>query len=133
MKDITARVGYRERPAGGWPLALWFWMRISAIGMVGLVVGHLYIMHIINSTDTIDFRFVAERFAGPWWRLYDLVILFFAMSHGLVGLRGICDDYIHHRGWRVTAEVGMWIAGVVFLALGALVLFTFQAPGPGGR
>jgi succinate dehydrogenase / fumarate reductase membrane anchor subunit len=123
-----AGAGYRERPAGGWPLLLWFYMRISAIGMVGLVIGHLYIMHIINSTDTIDFQFVAGRFAGPWWRLYDLVILIFAMSHGLIGLRGILDDYIHHRGWRVAAEVAMWIAGIVFLALGALVLFSFQAP-----
>jgi succinate dehydrogenase / fumarate reductase membrane anchor subunit len=123
-----AGAGYRERPAGGWPLLLWFYMRISAIGMVGLVIGHLYIMHIINSTDTIDFQFVAGRFAGPWWRLYDLVILLFAMSHGLIGLRGILDDYVHHRGWRVAAEAAMWIAGIVFLALGALVLFSFQAP-----
>jgi succinate dehydrogenase / fumarate reductase membrane anchor subunit len=123
-----AGAGYRERPVGGWPLLLWFYMRISAIGMVGLVIGHLYIMHIINSTDTIDFQFVAGRFAGPWWRLYDLVILLFAMSHGLIGLRGILDDYVHHRGWRVAAEAAMWIAGIVFLALGALVLFSFQAP-----
>ncbi|OFX27112.1 MAG: succinate dehydrogenase, hydrophobic membrane anchor protein [Armatimonadetes bacterium RBG_16_67_12] len=131
MRDATARTGYRERPADGWPLALWFYMRISAIGMIALVIGHLYIMHIINSTDTIDFKFVAERFAGPWWRLYDLVILVFALSHGLVGLRGIFDDYIHHRGWRVAAEVAMWILGIVFLSLGALVLFSFRPPAAG--
>lgn len=132
MRRAAARAGYRERPAGGWPLALWFWMRISAVGMVGLVIGHLYIMHVINSTDTIDFAFVAERFAGPWWRLYDLVMLLFAMSHGLIGLRGVLDDYVHHRGWRVAAEATMWIVGIVFLALGALVLFSFQAPTAGG-
>lgn len=124
----AARAGSRERPSGGVPLVLWFYMRISAIGMVGLVIGHLYLMHVLNSTDTIDFAFVAERFRGPLWRTYDLVILIFALSHGLVGLRGIFDDYIHHRGWRAAAEVAMWVVGVVFLALGALVLFTFQPP-----
>lgn len=124
----AARLGARERPAGGPALWLWFYLRISAIGMIVLVIGHLYIMHVINSTDTIDFKFVAQRFSGPFWRTYDLVILLFAMSHGLVGLRGIFDDYIHHRGWRVTAEVAMWVAGVVFVALGALVLFAFQPP-----
>jgi succinate dehydrogenase / fumarate reductase membrane anchor subunit len=128
MMKPAARMGYRERPAGGWPLFLWFYLRISAIGMIGLVIGHLYIMHIINSTDTLDFRFVADRFGGPFWRTYDLIILVFAMSHGLVGLRGIFDDYIEHRGWRVTAEVVMWIIGIVFASLGALVLFSFQAP-----
>ena len=128
MSRAAARRGYRERPAGGLPLALWFYMRVSAIGMIVLVIGHLYIMHILTSTDTLDFKFVAERFGGPFWRLYDLVILVFALSHGLIGLRGIVDDYLHHRGWRVAAEVALWVVGVVFLALGALVLFAFRAP-----
>jgi succinate dehydrogenase / fumarate reductase membrane anchor subunit len=125
----AARIGYRERPASGLALLLWFYMRLSAIGMIALVIGHLYIMHVINSTDTLEFQFVAQRFRGAFWRTYDLVILLFALSHGLVGLRGVFDDYIHHRGWRVTAEIAMWIIGIIFMALGALVLFVFQAPG----
>jgi succinate dehydrogenase / fumarate reductase membrane anchor subunit len=106
-------------------------MRISAVGMIALVIGHLYVMHVINSTDTIDFEFVARRFAGPLWRIYDLVILVFALSHGLVGLRGVFDDYIHHRIWRLAAEVALWIVGVVFLSAGTVVLFSFQAPAAG--
>jgi len=101
---------------------------VSALAMIGLVIGHLYIMHVINSTDTIDFQFVAQRFRGPFWRAYDLLILLFALSHGLIGLRGILDDYIHHRGWRVAAETALWIVGVVFVALGAFVLLTVQVP-----
>ncbi len=120
--------GKRERPGGGTSLFLWFYLRVSAVAMIGLVIGHLYIMHIINSTDTIDFRFVAERFRGPFWRTYDLLILVFALSHGLIGMRTIFDDYIHHRGWRAAAEAALWIVGIVFVALGALVLFIFQAP-----
>jgi succinate dehydrogenase / fumarate reductase membrane anchor subunit len=128
MSSAAARTGYRQRPPGGFSLLLWFYMRLSAIGMIVLVIGHLYIMHLLSSTDTLDFEFVAERFRGPFWRAYDLVILVFALSHGLVGLRGIFDDYIHHRGWRVFAEAAMWIVGIVFMVLGALVLFMFQAP-----
>ncbi|MGH2404184.1 MAG: succinate dehydrogenase, hydrophobic membrane anchor protein [bacterium] len=122
------RVGYRERPVGGVNLVLWFYMRVSAVAMIGLVIGHLYIMHLLNSTDTIDFQMVAARFRGPFWRTYDLLILIFALSHGLIGLRVIFDDYIHHRGWRAAAEAALWIVGIVFVALGALVLFTFQVP-----
>jgi len=105
-------------------LFLWFYMRISATAMLALVVGHLYIMHVINSTDAIDFAFVARRFATPLWRTYDMLVLLFALSHGLVGLRGILDDHIAHRGWRLAAETAMWIIGLIFLALGAVVLVT---------
>ncbi|MBI3997623.1 MAG: succinate dehydrogenase, hydrophobic membrane anchor protein [Armatimonadetes bacterium] len=130
MREAAFRTGYQERPAGGLPLFLWFYIRVSALAMIGLVIGHLYIMHVINSTDTIDFQFVAQRFRTPFWRAYDLLILLFALSHGLIGLRGILDDYIHHRGWRAAAEAALWIVGIVFAALGALVLFTLQfSPG----
>jgi succinate dehydrogenase / fumarate reductase membrane anchor subunit len=126
---VSARSAPRGvRPAAGLPLYLWFYMRLSAVAMVGLVIGHLYVMHVVNSTDVIDFQFVAERFRGPFWRAYDLLILVFALSHGLIGLRGILDDYVHHRGWRVAAEIALWIVGAAFAGLGALVLFTLQFP-----
>jgi succinate dehydrogenase / fumarate reductase membrane anchor subunit len=117
----------KPKPAGGVSLALWFYMRVSAIAMIGLVLGHLYIMHVINSTDTIDFAFVAARFRTPLWRIYDMLVLFLALSHGLVGLRGILADYIAPRGWRVAAETAMWVIGFVFLVMGAIILVTFQA------
>lgn len=124
--------GYaKPRPTGATALALWYYMRISAIAMLGLVLGHLYIMHVINSTDTIDFAFVARRFTTPFWRIYDLLILVLALSHGLVGLRGILADYITHRGWRLAAETAMWVIGFVFLVMGAVILVTFQ-PARGG-
>jgi succinate dehydrogenase / fumarate reductase membrane anchor subunit len=126
MRATAVRGAYRERPAGGHSLFFWFYIRLSALAMVALVIGHLYIMHVINSTDTLDYKFVAERFRGPFWRVYDLVILLFALSHGVIGLRGILDDYIHHRGWRVAAEVALWSVGLIFMALGALVLFVVQ-------
>jgi len=128
VRQAALRGGYQERPAAGASLFLWFYIRASALAMIGMVIGHLYIMHVINSTDTIDFQFVAQRFRGPFWRAYDLLILLFALSHGLIGLRGILDDYIHHRGWRVAAETALWIVGVVFVALGAFVLLTVQVP-----
>ncbi|HVH30895.1 MAG TPA: succinate dehydrogenase, hydrophobic membrane anchor protein [bacterium] len=117
----------KPKPTGGVSLALWFYMRVSAIAMLALVLGHLYIMHVINSTDTIDFAFVAARFSTPLWRIYDMLVLFFALSHGLVGLRGILADYIGSRGWRVVAETAMWVVGFVFLIMGAIILVTFQA------
>lgn len=118
--------GSRPRPMGGAERFLWLYMRLSAVALLGLVVGHLYIMHVINTTDTINFAFVAQRFAGPFWRVYDALILLFALSHGLVGMRGIFRDYIRRRGWRLAAEVTLWACGAALLALGVIVLVAFR-------
>jgi succinate dehydrogenase / fumarate reductase membrane anchor subunit len=114
------------KPGGGLSLALWYYMRVSAIAMIALVLGHLYIMHVINSTDTIDFAFVASRFSTPLWRIYDMLVLLLALSHGLVGLRGILADYIAPGGWRLAGETAMWVLGFVFMVMGAIILVTFQ-------
>jgi len=111
---------------------LWLFLRVSGVAMLGLVVGHLYIMHVVNTTDTIDFAFVARRFTTPFWRLYDMLILGFALLHGLVGMHRVLDDYIQHRGSRVASEAALWIIGLVFLVMGAIVLVTFQ-PGQFAR
>ncbi|MDR5683416.1 MAG: succinate dehydrogenase, hydrophobic membrane anchor protein [Armatimonadota bacterium] len=118
----------RARP-NGWEWLSWLYMRVSAVLLIGLVLGHLYIMHILNSTDTIDFDFVAQRFATPLWRVYDLLILVLALTHGLNGLRGIVSDYTRSPRWRLFWNATIGTLGLVFGTLGALVLFTFQ-PGP---
>ena len=122
---MATRGFVRARPVGGWDLWSWFFMRASAVLMVVLVLGHLYIMHVLNSTETISFQFVQQRFSNPLWRLYDLLILFFALSHGLVGLRGVIEDYVHSRLWKLVSIIALWGGGFVFLAFGTLVLFTF--------
>ncbi|MER3456615.1 MAG: succinate dehydrogenase [candidate division GAL15 bacterium] len=115
------------RPNGGWEWLAWLYLRVSAALLLLLVLGHLYIMHVINTTDVIDFHFVAQRFRNPLWRAYDLLILVLALSHGLVGLRGIVHDYTRPGGgWRLAWNVVLWTVGLVFALLGALVLFSFD-------
>ncbi|MDR7415016.1 MAG: succinate dehydrogenase, hydrophobic membrane anchor protein [Armatimonadota bacterium] len=112
--------------ANGWAWLGWLYLRISAVLLLGLVLGHLYIMHVLNSTDRIDFAFVAQRFSTPFWRVYDLLILLLALTHGLVGVRGIVYDYTRSAGWRLVWNVVLWSVGLVFTILGSLVLFSFQ-------
>ncbi len=120
----------RPRPESGLELYAWFFMRISGVVLLILVLLHLAIMHLINNVEVINYRFVAVRYATPFWRTYDLVMLWLAMVHGLNGLRVIVDDYVTSRGWRVLAMGLVFTAGVIFLALGSLVILTFQ-PVPG--
>lgn len=120
------RGGPRPRPLGGLELYAWFFMRVSGILLLVLALGHLAVMHLINSVDVVNYDFVARRYATPFWRTYDLTMLWLALVHGLNGVRTIVDDYVTARGWRVFSLSILYALGFVFLIIGSLVILTFQ-------
>ena len=119
----------RARPESGMELYAWLFMRVSGIVLLFLALGHLLIMHVIHNVETIDYHFVAHRFMTPFWRTYDLVMLWLALVHGLNGARTLIEDYVGARGWRVFSLATLYILGFIFLALGSLVILTFQPVG----
>ena len=119
----------RPRPESGMELYAWLFMRVSGLVLLFMALGHLAIMHVINNIETIDYQFVANRFRTPFWRTYDLVMLWLALIHGLNGLRTLIEDYIGARGWRVFSLASLYVVGFLFLALGSLVILTFQPVG----
>ncbi len=114
------------RPESGLELYAWIFMRISGLALLFLALGHLLIMHIIHNVDHIDFQFVAARYATPFWRTYDLLMLWFAMIHGVNGLRTVMMDYIRPPGWRVASLASLYVLGFVLLTLGSLAILTFH-------
>jgi len=116
----------RPRPESGLELYAWLFMRLSGVLLLILALGHLLVMHVINNVDVIDFQFVARRYATPFWRTYDLLMLWLATIHGLNGLRTVVADYVHARGWRVFSVASIWVIALVFLTLGSLAILTFQ-------
>ena len=103
-------------------------MRVSGVLLVGLALGHLWIMHVIHTVDQIDYTFVARRFGATFslWRWYDLALLALAMIHGLNGVRILIDDYIHPPMWRKMAQGALHLGGAAFLIAGAAVILTFH-------
>ena len=116
----------RPRPESGLELYAWLFMRVSGVVLLFLALGHLVVMHVIHNVETINYQFVAQRFATPFWRTYDLVMLWLALIHGLNGARTMIEDYVSARGWRVASLASLYIFGFIFLALGSLVILTFQ-------
>jgi succinate dehydrogenase / fumarate reductase membrane anchor subunit len=101
-------------------------MRISGVVLLLLALGHLTIMHVIHNIEDINYQFVARRYFTPFWRTYDLVMLWLALIHGLNGVRTLVEDYVRARGWRVVSLASLYVFGFVFLALGTLVILTFH-------
>ena len=116
----------RPQPTGGLELWSWVFMRVSGVVLLGLALGHLVLMHLIHNVDEITYAFVAQRYAGWFWRGYDALMLVLAMLHGTNGMRILIDDYVHAPGWRSLALGGLYLVCGSLLLLGAYVAFFFQ-------
>jgi succinate dehydrogenase / fumarate reductase membrane anchor subunit len=55
-------------------------------------------------------------------------MLWFAMIHGVNGIRTVLVDYISPRGWRTVSLASLFVLGFVLLTLGSLAILTFQPP-----
>ncbi len=104
----------------------WYYFRISGVLLLFLTLGHVYIVHILTPIEQVNYAFVAARYAKPFWRTYDLLLLLLAMSHGVNGMRLILHDYVRSRPWRVFGYSVLYSAALIFTVLGALVIVTFQ-------
>jgi len=99
----------------------WLFMRLSGILLVVLAVGHLFITLMWdNGVYRLDFNFVAQRWASPFWQFWVLALLWLAQLHGGNGLRTIIDDYSRKDTTR------FWLNGLLLLSMGfTLVLGTY--------
>lgn len=102
-------------------------MRVSGIVLVFLVLGHLLIMNVLDGgVQRINFAFVAGRWSSPFWQVWDLLQLWLAMIHGANGLRTIINDYSERDQTRFWLKAALMVATVFTIALGTLVIFTFD-------
>jgi len=102
-------------------------MRVSGIFLVVLVLGHLFIMNILDGgVQRINWAFVAGRWASPFWQVWDLLMLWLAMIHGSNGLRVIINDYTRRDAVRFWLKALLYSAATITIALGTLVIFTFD-------
>lgn len=110
----------------------WVFMRASGVLLLVLIFGHLF-MNLIDGDgiNAIDFGFVAGKWASPLWQVWDLLMLWLAMIHGTNGVRTIINDYAERTGTRIVLKSALYLAFVVVVVLGTLVIFTFD-PCPAG-
>ena len=122
----------RKRPTQGgrgtnFEMYAWIFMRMSGLLLVFLVLGHLFIMLLLDDgVKRINFGFVAGRWASPFWRTWDLMQLWLAQLHGTNGLRTIINDYAERDGTRFWLKMLLYTASFLVLVLGTLVIFTFD-------
>ena len=116
-----------RRTGTNFEMYAWIFMRISGLLLVFLVLGHLFIMLMLDGgVQRINFGFVAGRWASPFWQTWDLLQLWLAQLHGTNGLRTIINDYAERDGTRFWLKTLLYTASFLVLVLGTLVIFTFN-------
>ena len=106
---------------------IWYFMRVSGALLIVLTGGHLFITHYLNVPSETTFSFVAARWANPYWRTFDWLLLMLALWHGVLGLRYSVQDYLRSPAARTAGLAVMWALGIVFFALGTVTIFAFDA------
>ncbi len=110
----------------------WFFMRLSGIVLLFLVLIHLFVMHIVDEgVERVNFAFVAERWDNVGWKTFDWMMLFLSLLHGANGLRIIIEDYVHNSAWRVSIKSVLYVSTAVLMVMGTAVIVTFD-PSTGG-
>jgi succinate dehydrogenase / fumarate reductase, membrane anchor subunit len=123
----TSRGSGRNRQRSNFELYAWLFMRVSGIVLIFLVLGHLFIMNILDGgVQRINFAFVAGRWASPFWQAWDLAMLWLAMLHGANGLRTIINDYAERDQTRFWLKMLLYVSSAFIILLGTLVIFTFD-------
>lgn len=135
VQEVYAKHFRAQKTPTNWEVWSWFFMRISGLLLVFLLLGHMAIMHVFGGgVDRIDFDFVAARWDGFFWRTYDWMLLTLALLHGGNGARIMIEDYFRKDGLRVFLKAGLYAATFVLFTIGTFVILTFevsQMPGGG--
>ena len=127
--DLAAPRSPRRRSPRGtnFELYSWLFMRLSGLLLIVLVLGHLFIMNILDGgVHRINFAFVAGRWSSPFWQFWDLSMLWLAELHGGNGLRTVINDYARKDATRFWLKILLYVSMALILALGSFVIFTFD-------
>lgn len=97
----------------------WYYLRVTGLLMVALVLIHLFLMHYASAPSATTSAFVAGRWSpSAGWRLFDWTLLALALTHGIVGVRGMLREAVRGAAARAAVDVGSSAAAITFLALG---------------
>jgi succinate dehydrogenase / fumarate reductase membrane anchor subunit len=118
----------RSRKGAQWEKRAWIFMRVSGLLLIFLILGHLMVNLVLpeRGVKSIDFAFVAGKWASPFWQVYDGIMLWLALIHGTNGMRTLVNDYSEREWVRKTLNVSLWVVAIALIILGTLVITTFD-------
>jgi succinate dehydrogenase / fumarate reductase membrane anchor subunit len=97
----------------------WKYMRLSAILLVPMVWFHTIFNTLIIGPQNINLDLVSRRWANLGWQLYDILLLAFAFSHGVNGLRQVLFDFASGTTTRRIINILLLLFWILLTVVGA--------------
>jgi succinate dehydrogenase / fumarate reductase, membrane anchor subunit len=119
---VTTGPAAAPRERNNWGSISWLFMRISALALIILTLGHFAIQHVFNDVHNLDLNFVAARWSSVGWRIYDALLLTIGLAHGLNGLRIVADDYVVNKRWNQAVRWAILIVAIILIIVGAVAV-----------
>jgi succinate dehydrogenase / fumarate reductase membrane anchor subunit len=108
----------------------WFFMRISGVLLLFLVLIHLYVIHLVGEgVERVSYEFISQRWSNVGWKTFDWLLLVLALLHGANGARIVIDDYVQKPGRRTAVKALLYTATAILMVMGTAVLVTFDPSG----
>jgi succinate dehydrogenase / fumarate reductase membrane anchor subunit len=108
-------------------LLSWFFQRVSGVVLLLMLLFHFFIMHFYVRSSDITYKWVADRFSNPLWKIFDEGFLILALWHGFYGFKMVADDYIRSNGARIFWVSFAFILASLLFLLGSVTILSFQA------
>jgi succinate dehydrogenase hydrophobic anchor subunit len=137
--EASARSGSR------FELYAWFVTRVTAILMLLMMAFDLVYANLVGGPSNlytaaqvrwaffpISFHVqatsveVTPNFSNPFWQAFSFLLIAFATTHALNGLRVVAEDYVHNSlvmAWIRALLVGLWL-GVLVAAIFLIFVFS---------
>jgi len=131
--ELQQETGEATGPVAGFSFWPWLLQRVTAVGLIVLLPIHIVVGHLFNIAEAergdlpglVVFSDVAERLETPTYWAIDLLLLTFALYHGLNGVRNVLLDYgMRGAGERVVTGA-LSVVGVVAFVFGVSALAAF--------
>ena len=131
--ELRQETGGATGPVVGFSFWPWLLQRVTAVGLIVLLPIHIVVNHLFNIVEVergdlpglVVFSDVAERLETPTYWVIDLLLLTFALYHGLNGVRNVLLDYgMRGAGERVVTGA-LSVVGMVAFVFGVFALAAF--------
>jgi succinate dehydrogenase / fumarate reductase membrane anchor subunit len=102
-------------------------MRLTGISLIILAVGHVLIQHVLNDVHNLTLEVVAATWNSWGWKVYDMLLLLFAFTHGMNGLRNVLEDYVHNRQTVKVINIILAVFVVISIVWAGYAIASFDA------
>jgi succinate dehydrogenase hydrophobic anchor subunit len=111
---------------------LWLIKAITGVLIVVILVVHFTVNHMLGQNALLTYEDIVQYYTNPVVPLMEVVFVVFAVSHSLIGLRGIILDMKPSDGLLKILDWASIILGIAAIVYGISLIAVIVSRGAAG-